>query len=233
MQILDPIVTLLRESLNFLNSFLHSYGLSIIILSTLIRLILLPLTLKQTKSMQAMQEVQPKLKELQEKYKDDKERLSKEMMAFYAENKINPLAGCLPLLLQLPVMFALFRMLTDPSLAKLLSKEGFLWISNLSKPDIPLVIGMVVTTYAQQAQVAKDPQQKNMIIPMTLLMGFVGIRFPAGVLLYWVTTNTLTIGQQYLQAKKAKVNDKTEVKVITEKKSASKEPAKDNKQKNK
>jgi YidC/Oxa1 family membrane protein insertase len=201
MQILNPIIDVLRAILNFLNSFLSSYGLSIVILSILIRIVLLPLTIKQTKSMKAMQELQPKLKELQEKYKDDKERLSKEMMSFYSDNKVNPLSGCLPLLLQLPIMFALFRMINDPKLAVLLAKEGFLWISNLAKPDIALVIAMVGTTYAQQAMITKDPQQKNMMLPMALLMGFIGFRLPAGVLLYWVTTNAFTMGQQYLQTR--------------------------------
>jgi len=149
--------------------------------------------------MKAIQELQPKLKELQEKYKNDKERLQKEVMSFYSENKVNPLSGCLPLLLQLPVMFALFQLLMNKELAVRFAKEQFLWISNLSKPDTVLIVLMVASTYLSQAMVAKDKQQKTMMLPMTLMMGVIALNLPAGVLIYWVVTNVWTIGQQYVQ----------------------------------
>lgn len=196
---LDPIISVLKTILDFFYNFTSSYGLSIILLTIFIRLILLPLTIKQTKSMKAIQELQPKLKELQEKYKNDKERLQKEVMSFYSENKVNPLSGCLPLLLQLPIMFALFQLLMNKALAVKFAKEQFLWISNLSKPDTVLIVLMVVSTYASQAMVAKDKQQKTMMLPMTMMMGVIALRLPAGVLIYWVVTNVWTLGQQYVQ----------------------------------
>ncbi|MEM2936389.1 MAG: YidC/Oxa1 family membrane protein insertase, partial [Candidatus Bathyarchaeia archaeon] len=139
-----------------------NYGIAIILLTLLVKLVLLPLTIKQTRSMIAMQKIQPEIKKLQEKYKDDRERLSQEMMKFYKENKVNPLGGCLPLLLQLPVFFALFTvlrkyLLTPPTLIvgntftvfkaipkfetglfgayaslPIVKSAGFLWVKNLA-----------------------------------------------------------------------------------------------------
>lgn len=196
---LDPIINILRVILDFFNSFVGNYGVAIILLTIAVKLATLPLTLKQYKSMKAMQILQPKMKAIQEKYKNDKERLSQEMVKFYKENKFNPLGGCLPLLLQMPILFALFQMLMRADLAKILSKESFLWISSLTAKDPILVILMVGTTYYQQLMVATDPQQKNMMLPMTAFLGFIAWNMPAGVLLYWVTTNALTIAQQLIQ----------------------------------
>jgi YidC/Oxa1 family membrane protein insertase len=205
---LKPLQDLLLQLLNFFNQYVHNYGIAIILLTITVRILLLPLTIKQTRSLQAMQKIQPKLKKLQEKYKDDKEKLQKEMMKFYAENKVNPLSGCLPLLLQLPIFFALFRMLLGN---KALQKASFLVIPSLSKsagdfslaasqaiPYDLLIILMVATTYYSQKMITTDPQQARMMVPMTLLMAFIAWRLPAGILIYWVTTNIWTIVQQYV-----------------------------------
>ena len=205
---LKPLEDLLLQLLNFFNQYVHNYGIAIILLTITVRILLLPLTIKQTRSLQAMQKIQPKLKKLQEKYKDDKEKLQKEMMKFYAENKVNPLSGCLPLLLQLPIFFALFRMLLGN---KALQKASFLVIPSLSKsagdfslaasqaiPYDLLIILMVATTYYSQKMITTDPQQARMMVPMTLLMAFIAWRLPAGILIYWVTTNIWTIVQQYV-----------------------------------
>lgn len=196
---LDPIIDVLRVILEFFNSFVGNYGTAIILLTIAVKLVTLPLTLKQYKSMKAMQILQPKMKAIQEKYKNDKERLSQEMVKFYKDNKFNPLAGCLPLLLQMPILFALFQMLMSKDLAPILSKESFIWISSLTAKDPILVLLMVGTTFYQQLMVATDPQQKNMMLPMTAFLGFIAWNMPAGVLLYWVTTNALTIVQQLIQ----------------------------------
>lgn len=198
MAIFDGLIQILEQVLRFFYGFVHSWGLSIILLTALVRIILLPLTIKQVKSMKAMQVVQPKIKEMQKKYKNDKERLNREMMKFYQENKVNPLGGCLPLLLQLPVFFALFRMLNAASFLK---GAPFLWMSSLSKPDpiYILPILMVITTFWSQKQVTPDdPTQKQMLYIMPLFLGFISFRFASGILIYWVTTNIWTIGQQYL-----------------------------------
>jgi YidC/Oxa1 family membrane protein insertase len=110
-QVWDAVVAFLNFLLQAIYGVVGNYGIAIILLTILVKVVLLPLTIKQTRSMIAMQKIQPEIKKLQEKYKDDKEKLSQEMMKFYKENKVNPLGGCLPLLLQLPIFFALFSVL--------------------------------------------------------------------------------------------------------------------------
>lgn len=229
----NGIVAGLNFLLQAFYKFSGSYGIAIILLTLMIKLVLLPLTIKQTRSMIAMQKIQPEIRKLQEKYKDDKEKLSQEMMKFYKENKVNPLGGCLPLLLQMPVFFALFTVLrkyimTPPSVivgntfaifkdlswfgrgataayASLPASKsaGFLWIGNLSDttriadPTFVLIILLAATTWYSQKQVMTDPRQKNMMIVMPLITAFIGISLPAGVVLYWVTTNVLQILQQF------------------------------------
>jgi YidC/Oxa1 family membrane protein insertase len=212
--------------LNFLLQALYSltgnYGLAIILLTVLIKVILLPLTIKQTKSMIAMQKIQPEIKKLQEKYKDDKEKLSQEMMKFYKEHNVSLFSGCLPLLLQLPVFFALYivirkYLLTPPTLllgntltvlpgytgGVALKSAGFLWMESLADttriadPTFILVILLAASTWYSQKQIMTDPRQKNMMIIMPLVSAFIGLSLPAGVVLYWVVTNVLQILQQF------------------------------------
>ncbi len=229
----NGIVAGLNFLLQAFYKFSGSYGIAIILLTLLIKLVLLPLTIKQTRSMIAMQKIQPEIRKLQEKYKDDKEKLSQEMMKFYKENKVNPLGGCLPLLLQMPVFFALFTVLrkyimTPPAIIigntfavfkdlswfgqgataayaalPITKSAGFLWIGNLADttriadPTFVLIILLAASTWYSQKQVMTDPRQKNMMIVMPLITAFIGISLPAGVVLYWVTTNILQILQQF------------------------------------
>lgn len=229
-EIWNGIVAFFNFLLQAFYRFSGSYGLAIIILTALIKVVLFPLTLKQTRSMMAMQKIQPEIKKLQEKYKDDKERLSQEMMKFYRENKINPLGGCLPLLLQLPVFFALFTvlrkyLLTPPTLIvgntlsvfagmnvmggdayaalPAIKQAGFLWMGNLADttriadPYFVLIVILAASTWYSQKQVMTDPRQKNMMIIMPIFTAFIGYSLPAGVVLYWATTNILQILQQW------------------------------------
>jgi YidC/Oxa1 family membrane protein insertase len=207
---LQPIVDALKYILNFYNGFVHSYGWAIILLTLTIRVALIPLTLKQTKAMKDMQFIQPKLKELQEKYKGDRDRLAQEQMKLYKEHKVNPLGGCLPLLLQMPIFIALFTLLRQP-LPKGIGKSWYL-ISDLSKGASAfklsslamawpywLLIGLIVLTmYVSQKQTTTDPQQAKLMAFMPFLMGFISYSLPAGVLLYWVTFNATAVLQQYL-----------------------------------
>ncbi len=217
-ELLSPISQALGQVLVFFHRFVGDYGLAIVLLTVLVRVILLPLTIKQTRSMQDMQRVQPMLKKLQEKYKDDKQKLQEEMMKFYQEHKVNPLGGCLPMLLQLPVMIALFYMLNDNPLIRGarflvflpdLSKAAFMfglppkdWVGAL--PYIVLVLLMVVTTYVPQKMITSDPQQNKIMIFMSLFMAYIAWQLPAGVILYWVTTNIWTVAQQYIMIKTQK-----------------------------
>lgn len=175
---------------------------------------MLPLTVKQTKSMLEMKKLQPKLKKLQEKYKDDKQKLQEEIMKFYGEHKVNPLAGCLPLLLQLPIMFSLFAVLRLKDALHLGAAPSFLFfIKNLSVPAqqarldlsttalIPylvLVVVLVVSTYIPSKMMSSDPQQDKMMLFMSAFMAYLGWTLPAGVLLYLVVSNLWTMGQQYI-----------------------------------
>ncbi len=211
--ILQPIIDILKATLEFFAQLTGDYGVAIILLTITVRILLLPLTIKQTKSMQEMKRIQPKLKELQAKYKDNKEKLQEEIMKFYKEHKINPLSGCLPLLLQLPIMFALFRVLLE------LEKHNFwLVMDNISvsakeavdmvsagklgavdaAPYIFLALIMIGTTYWQSKMMSADAQQDRMMLFMSLFMAYLGWTLPAGVVLYLVVTNIWTIGQQYV-----------------------------------
>ncbi|MDP2211538.1 MAG: YidC/Oxa1 family membrane protein insertase [Candidatus Aquicultor sp.] len=215
MSLWNGLIDLLKDVLQFFYLYVNDYGVAIILLTVAIRIVILPLTIKQTKSMYEMQRLQPKLKELQEKYKDNKEKLQKEMLKFYSEHKVNPFGGCFPLLLQMPVFFALFQMLMKnedllratslglfelgkrPSVA---FSEGIVFFI----PYLVLIVLMALTTYIQQKMMSSDPQQQRMGLMMLPLMVFFGWTLPTGVLLYWITTNTWTIAQQYVTLRLAK-----------------------------
>ncbi len=264
----NAIVGGLNWLLQALYGLTGNYGIAIILLTILVKLVLLPLTIKQTRSMIAMQKIQPEIKKLQEKYKDDKERLSQEMMKFYKENKVNPLGGCLPLLLQLPIFIALYTvlrkyLLTPPTIIigntfasltgitgfaglpaayanlPITKQASFLWINNLADstriadPTFILIILMAATTWYSQKQVMTDPRQKNMLIIMPLFTAFIGWSLPAGIALYWLTTNVLQIIQQFAIEFYEKKHPKEEPKTAADKKKAAAEergPAKSRKE---
>ena len=201
--------------MNFLYGIVGNYGITIILFTVVVKLVLLPLTIQQLKSTKAMSVIQPKIKELQEKYKNDKEKLNVKTMELYKEHKINPVGGCLPLLIQLPIIFGLFEVLREPTkyiadpVFTTAVNEAFLWIPNLSEPDkiiLPILAG--ITTYfsmnsantgAIQNQTMK---MMNMILPFMILWW--GRSFPAGLTLYWVVSNLFQMAQQYLMPKVGK-----------------------------
>ncbi|MCD4670012.1 MAG: YidC/Oxa1 family membrane protein insertase, partial [Actinomycetia bacterium] len=197
-----PIQNVLEYIVVFLyQNVIANYGIVIILLTIIVRLILTPLTISQTKSMARMQKMQPQIKELQKKYKDDKQKLQQETMEFYKKNNVNPLAGCLPLILQMPVFFALFRTLREPTerVTSVVDNFKFLWLE-LDKPDpyYILVILMVATMFLSTKLTTTDPKQSKIMYLMPLVFGFISFRFEAGILIYWVTTNVWSIGQQYI-----------------------------------
>ncbi len=202
----------------FLKRFIPNYGVIIIILSVLTKILFYRLTHKSTRSMKDMQRLQPKIKELQEKYKDDKERLNKETMKLYKEAGVNPLGGCLPLLLQMPVFFALFNVLRNT--IELRGAPFALWISDLSSPDVlfefgfsipfignefhllPILMGgaMVLQTKmgaSPTGEAAPAAQTKMMSTMMPIMFTFFFYGMPSGLVLYWIVNNILTIVQQY------------------------------------
>lgn len=193
-------MSLLREvmvtSLKFFYGFTSSYGLAIILLTVAIRLLLYPLFASQTKTAAAMKELQPKLAELQAKYKSKPEEYQKKMMELYKEHKINPLGGCLPMLIQLPFLWALFQVLGTFQFGQ----EKFLGLWILNKPDsfyiLPILAG--ATTYIQMAMTTTDPSQRAMTLIMPIFIAWMSLKFAAGLTIYWVVSNIFSIGQQYI-----------------------------------
>ena len=176
-----------------------SYGIAIIILTIVIKVLLLPFALKQIKSMKGMQEIQPKVAALQKKYKNDRAKLSIEMQKLYREHNISPLAGCLPLLIQMPFLVSIFYALQgfqyDPAHA------SFLWLSSLASKDPTYVLPILsaVSTWALSAQTAPknaEGPQKMMTYFSPRFIGYISINFPSGLVIYWVVSNLFQLVQQ-------------------------------------
>jgi YidC/Oxa1 family membrane protein insertase len=214
--ILQPIEDAAEAILDFFhNNVGLSWGTSIIALTVTIRALLIPLTYRQIRGMRALQALQPQMKEIQEKYKNDRQRMQQEMMRFYQENKVNPLASCLPLLLQLPIFFALFRLLRGGSFeedVKNSGEQGWFFISSLvEKPQgaetvilmVLFAVSMAVSTYItmRSSPTGGGSQQYIMMGAFSLVSLFFVPQFPAGLSLYWITTNCWTILQSYAAAK--------------------------------
>ena len=200
-----PIENLLHFVLEALYSItdlagIGSYGLAIILLTIIIKMILYPLTVKQVKSMKAMQELSPKMKKIQEKYKDNPQVMQQKVGALYKEAGVNPLAGCLPLLIQMPILMGMYYALYNFSYP---SEEAakFLWLPSMSAPD-PLYILPVLsalTTFLQQKMTTTEmnQQMKIMMTVMPLFIGWISLNIPSGLVLYWVTMNVVQIAQQW------------------------------------
>jgi YidC/Oxa1 family membrane protein insertase len=197
--------------LHFFHRVSGSYGLDIILLTVLIKILMAPLTHKSYASMKQMQKLQPQMERLKERYSDDKEKLNKEIMELYKRNGVNPLGGCLPMVLQFPVFIGLYNALSTPIE---LRHAPFMWIKDLSRPDwqsLPFNVGdwhlgipiltilMGASMFLQQwmTPTAGDPNQRKMMMLMPLMFTFMFVSFPAGLTVYWLVNNLLTIGQQY------------------------------------
>lgn len=185
------------------DKYVGNFGVSIIIVTILIKIALLPLTLKQDKSMKEMKKIQPELEKLKEKYANDKQMLNIKTMELYKEHKVNPLGGCLPLLLQLPILFALFGVLRNGIIPK---DSSFLWLK-LSVPDpfyvLPVLNG-AVSFFQQKLMGSADsnPQMKNMMYVFPIMMIMFSLKMPSGLQLYWLTSSILAVVQQYFIMKK-------------------------------
>lgn len=229
MNVFSYIPILLGTLLKFLYDMIGNYGLSIIAFTIITRLLLLPLSLAQTKSMKEMQIIQPKMDEIKKKYANDTEKQQQKIMELYKEHKVNPFAGCLPLLIQLPIIVGLFNVLRQPvkyvfgtEAAYKAADSAFLWMKSLDKPDVIVVAGITLPfilpilsglmTYLQSAMMSpknkkNDSMQMTMLYLFPILMLYWGLSFPAGVMLYWVVGTMFQIAQQYF----TKVRVKEEV----------------------
>lgn len=203
--VLQPLIDIANSVLQFFHDDVGlSWGMSIIALTVVTRALLIPLTYKQLKGMRALQALQPQIKELQEKYKNDKQRMQQEMMRFYKENKVNPLASCIPLLAQIPVFITLFFLLRD-ELPEDIGPGGapFLFINDLTEKATgsELIILLVIYVGTQLISglvmtITADKSQRMLMFALPLIFIPFIISFPAGLILYWITTNVWTIGQQ-------------------------------------
>lgn len=191
--------------LTFFYGFFKNYGISIILLTVLIKLLFWPLTHKSYASMKSMQKLQPEMQKLREKYKSDKERLNKEMMALYKTHSVNPLGGCLPMLVQIPVFFALYQVLLN-SIALRHAPFAF-WLTDLSAKDpyyiTPLLMGASMFVQQKMTPTAADPMQAKIFMLMPVIFTFMFLNFPSGLVIYWLVNNLLTILQQYFIHRKA------------------------------
>ncbi|MEW5866847.1 MAG: YidC/Oxa1 family membrane protein insertase [Bacillota bacterium] len=190
------LTSVINGIVRFLRDVTGSDGLAIIALTVLLKVALYPLTVKQTKAMEEMKLLQPKVKEIQEKYKSQPEEYQKRVMELYREHKVNPLGGCWPTLIQLPIIWALFTALRSYPF-----EQSFLWMKNLGQPDVPLAVLAGVATYFQSVTMATDSSQKLMNLIMPAFIIWISLSFPAGVTLYWVVTTALAAVQQWLMAR--------------------------------
>ncbi len=236
---LQTIVDVFEELLLAIHGIGVGWGFAIILMTIVIRIILFPLTYKQFKSMRALQTLAPEMKKLQEKYKDDRQRLNQEMMKFYQENKVNPFGSCLPLLMQMPVFIALFYMLREDlkhdicgpaaeldryaaEIGKKLSDIGcdkvpghegsaqFLFIPDLTAAAtggvlvtllVLYVVSQLLSSLLMSTTVDKNQRYIMLALPFVFVLFVQG--FPAGLLVYWITTNLWTVGQSYLMRRNA------------------------------
>ncbi len=211
----DIIAKPLLYILRFFHDYLHNYGVSIILLTILVKMLFWPLTHKSYKSMKEMQKLQPMMTKLREKYKSDKQKMNQEIMGLYKTYKVNPMGGCLPMVIQIPVFFALFRVLGN--CIELRHAPFVFWINDLSAPDrlfnfsfeipfmtapygipvLTLLMGGSMFLQQKMTPTPGDPMQAKIMMFLPVIFTFMFINFPSGLVLYWLINNLLSIGQQY------------------------------------
>jgi len=216
----DIIAKPLLHAMNFIHRYIPSYGIAIILITIIVKILFWPLSNKSYQSMSQMKRLQPKMAEIRAKYKHDKKMMNQELMGLYKVYKVNPLGGCLPMILQIPVFFAFYKMLYQA--IELRHAPFFLWITDLSAPDrlfhfsfkIPMMTppyGIPVLTIIMGASMffqqkmsppPGDPAQAKMMMFMPIFFTFIFINFPSGLVLYWLVNNILSMAQQYYISKK-------------------------------
>ncbi len=190
----------LLMALKFIYGFVHNYGIAIIILTILVKIIFWPLGNISYRSMKNMQKLQPKMLEIREKFKDDKARMNQETMALYKTHKVNPMSGCLPMVIQIPVFFGLYKALLYS--IELRHSPFFFWIQDLSAKDpyyiTPVIMGATMFLQQRMSPVpAGNEMQAKMMMWMPVIFTFLFLGFPAGLVIYWLFNNIISIGQQY------------------------------------
>lgn len=188
----------LLYTLKFFYKYTHNYGIAIIIITVIIKILFFPLTHKSYKSMKDMQKLQPKMTELKEKYKNDRDAMNRAMMELYRTHKVNPLGGCLPMLVQIPVFFALYKALMFS--IELRHAPFVFWITDLSAKDpyyvTPIIMGATMFIQQKMTPSTMDPMQAKMMLALPVIFTFMFLNFPSGLVIYWLVNNILTIAQQ-------------------------------------
>jgi YidC/Oxa1 family membrane protein insertase len=187
-------------TMKYLYGLFHNYGVVIIVLTIGIKLLLAPLAYKSYKSMKDMAAVQPEMVALQKKHADDRERLNKELIKFYKERKVNPVGGCMPMFIQMPIFVALFNILYMT--IELRQAPFLLWVKDLSVQDpyyvLPVLMGVTMFIQQKIQPTTMDPKQAQIMLLLPVFLTFLFVTFPAGLVLYWLTNNVLTILQQVI-----------------------------------
>lgn len=188
----------LLYSLKFFYKYVGNYGVAIIIITIILKVFFFPLTHKSYKSMKGMQKIQPEMTKLREKYKDDRDAMNKAVMELYREHKVNPMGGCLPMVVQIPVFFALYKSLMFS--IELRHAPFFLWVTDLADKDpyyvTPVIMGVTMFIQQKMTPSQMDPMQQKMMLALPVVFTFMFLSFPSGLVLYWLVNNVLTIGQQ-------------------------------------
>ncbi|HIJ87827.1 MAG TPA: membrane protein insertase YidC [Desulfuromonadales bacterium] len=188
----------LLYSLKFFYGYVGNYGIAIIIITIILKAFFFPLTHKSYKSMKGMQKIQPEMAKLREKYKDDRDAMNKAVMELYREHKVNPMGGCLPMVVQIPVFFALYKSLMFS--IELRHAPFYLWVTDLADKDpyyvTPVIMGITMFVQQKMTPSQMDPMQQKMMLALPVVFTFMFLSFPSGLVLYWLVNNVLTIGQQ-------------------------------------
>lgn len=188
----------LLHSLKLFYRYVHNYGLAIIAITVILKILFFPLTHKSYKSMKEMQKLQPKMQELKDKFKDDRDGLNRAVMELYKTHKVNPLGGCLPMIVQIPVFFGLYKALMFS--IELRHAPFIFWLQDLSSKDpyyvTPIIMGATMFIQQKMTPTNMDPVQAKMMLALPVVFTFMFLNFPSGLVLYWLVNNILTIAQQ-------------------------------------
>jgi len=201
------------EMINFFHKYVNNYGVAIIILTILIKIVFWPLSHKSYKSMEQMKKLQPMMQKIREKYADDREKQNQEVMNLYKTYKVNPAGGCLPVLVQIPVFFGLYQALMNSielrhaSFIHNLPFTDYVWLADLSVADpfyiTPVVMGLTMLLQQLMTPSSGDPMQRKMMLILPVVFTFMFLSFPSGLVVYWLVNNVLSIFQQWLMLRKA------------------------------
>lgn len=202
-RIFSPLTTLISDVLEMFHSLGAPWWLSIVFLTILVRGVLFPLTVRQVKNMRAMQDLRPEMEEIRTRYKDDRQKQQEALMELYRERKVNPAAGFLPILIQMPVFITMYRVIrVHEETFSSFASGGILWFTDLTKADpyfiLPILSAAILVGASEISSRNVNPSQRMTMRFLPVIFTFFIARFPAGLFVYWVTSNTVTLVQNYL-----------------------------------